>query len=444
MKSNASAIAISSASVQMADLYFGFDASLSMQEEYVAMRDTTTGLPAVVSQLTCQRTSTTCEKHDHCTTALGNGFVCGPDNVCVSDPLVSGCIPNLWTGVGKFGNVDSFRNLLSPQPDPTATATNIPATGEPARVNGKLFGPWAEAPFHAATCVADGSQCQNTDKNCDTRPGRVGCPGFRQEAVRIYIHASDADDQCVNPPYDNIASTTDFANITFGSGRCAQFTSQSAGTALGAQQIKFIGLYGNPNCDFALVDCDDYPETAYNTWVDANAPSRPRKPAGTPQTVAQDIGRASGSLNASGQPFVYEARDTAVTSRTVQAVRDILRESTLSVQIEAADIAEGPSDTVDASQFVSHFEVELNASGCTNVQPTTDTNNDSLPDAFPQLQPGTPVCWNVFPVPINNTVPSTTQPQVFKARLTVYGDGSPLDRRDVFFLIPAKLPEIIN
>jgi hypothetical protein len=431
-------------SVQVADLYFGFDASLSMQEEYDAMRNPTTGLPAVVSQLTCARTSVACEKHFDCTSALGSGYTCGPDDLCVADPLVSGCVPNLWTGVGKYGNLDTFRNLLSPQANPTTTANSIPAAGEPARVGGVLSGPWAEAPFHAVTCVADGGQCNNTDKNCDVRPDRVGCPGFRQDAVRIYVHVSDADDQCVNPPYAGIASTTDFANIIFNTGRCAQFNAQTAGAALAAQQIKFIGLYGNPNCDFALTDCDDYPEAQYNAWVSANAPSRPLKPATTPATVSQDMGRASGSLNSSGQPFVYEALNSAVVTRTTQAVRDILRESTLSVQIEALDVVEGPADTIDASQFVSHFQVELNAAGCTNVQPTADTDGDNLPDAFPQLQPGTPVCWDVFPIAVNDLIPSTSAPQIFRARLTVYGDGSPLDRRDVFFLIPAKLPDVIN
>jgi len=39
----------------------------------------------------------------------------------------------------------------------------------------------------------------------------------------------------------------------------------------------------------------------------------------------------------------------------------------------------------------------------------------------------------------NTTVMPTTEPQVFRARLTVSGDGSPLDARIVFFLIPPTI-----
>jgi hypothetical protein len=34
----------------------------------------------------------------------------------------------------------------------------------------------------------------------------------------------------------------------------------------------------------------------------------------------------------------------------------------------------------------------------------------------------------------------TRSPQVFKALLTVRGDGSPLDTRDVYFLVPPTIP----
>jgi hypothetical protein len=36
----------------------------------------------------------------------------------------------------------------------------------------------------------------------------------------------------------------------------------------------------------------------------------------------------------------------------------------------------------------------------------------------------------------------TSQPQLFKAKLTVSGDGSPLDSRQVFFLVPPKEAEV--
>ena len=39
---------------------------------------------------------------------------------------------------------------------------------------------------------------------------------------------------------------------------------------------------------------------------------------------------------------------------------------------------------------------------------------------------------------LTDQMPATT-PLVFKARLTVYGDGSPLDSRFVYFLVPPRI-----
>ena len=45
----------------------------------------------------------------------------------------------------------------------------------------------------------------------------------------------------------------------------------------------------------------------------------------------------------------------------------------------------------------------------------------------------------------NDTVPPTRMPQIFRARLTVRADGSEVDARTVYFLVPADvtLPPII-
>ena len=77
-----------------------------------------------------------------------------------------------------------------------------------------------------------------------------------------------------------------------------------------------------------------------------------------------------------------------------------------------------------------------------NVNPVEDTDADTYPDAFPSLLPGTKVCWDVHPVPQNDTVEATEEPQLYKAVITVKGDGSALDSRDVYFLIPPKPPMI--
>ncbi|HBQ15785.1 MAG TPA: hypothetical protein DEF51_33220 [Myxococcales bacterium] len=106
--------------------------------------------------------------------------------------------------------------------------------------------------------------------------------------------------------------------------------------------------------------------------------------------------------------------------------------------IEASDEA---GDAGDALQFIDYLEVNTSGGACSAVSPVQDTDDDGRPDAFPSLLPGTPVCWDVVPRD-NTTVMPTPEPQVFRARLTVSGDGSPLDARTVYFLVPPEIPEL--
>jgi len=178
--------------------------------------------------------------------------------------------------------------------------------------------------------------------------------------------------------------------------QCGQFTAATAGAALEAAGINFVSLYGTD---------------------DAGG-------AGTPQSVATDIALASGT----------------VVSNAVNAIRGIARGEALNVTISSAD---NPSDSVDALQFINYLEVNISGQGnCTNVSPVADTNADTYDDALPSLLPRIAVCWDLHPVMQNTTVMPTDKPQLFKAKLTVYGDGSPLDSRGVYFLVPPKKIEI--
>jgi hypothetical protein len=364
-------------SIQFADLYFNFDTTGSMDAELASMRNATTGVPAIISQLTCAPTGGTCMLDNDC--AAGICF----NNTCVTDPSVgNGCIPDLWTGVGVFNNVNTYRNLVSLQSNPTTTANAIPGTGGGA----------SEAVAQAAACVANPSRCTNTNKNCAA--SGVGCPGFRANAVRILVHISDANDQCGS------------------SASCISYT--QAGQDLLAQQVKFIGLFG----------------TGDSTGT------------GDPRTLMEQIGLAAQSFIAGtpNQYFVYPAVDAAVVTQTRDAVLQLARDLPLDVTIDQAD---EPNDDGDSLQFIDYLEVNISGTGnCTNVATTTDTNADGYNDAFPGLRPGTPVCWDVHPIPMNGSVPATESPQLFIARLTVYGDGSPLDSRQVFFLIPPIIDNV--
>lgn len=356
-------------SVQFADLYFMIDRTGSMSAEFTAL---STGLPQIISELTCVRYGTACLLDSDCPA----GQVCFGQE-CIQDPLEgAGCVADLWTGMGRFDNCNTNMNLVSLQSDPTVTANAFA---------GVAMSGGTEAVYQSAACVADPSLCTNA-QSCSTTPGAVGCPGYRSDAVRVLIHVTDAGNQ----------------------GSACMSDVSIAGNALQAAGIKYVGLYG--------------------TSDDGGSP------CSTAQSCLTNLGIAAGTLNTSNLPFIYAALDSAVVAATKQGVLELVRGVPLNVTIGAADL---PDDDGDALQFIDYLVVNLLGPGnCTNVSPTADTDSDGHQDSFPTLLGGTPVCWDVHPIPLNNFVPATAVPQVFKARLTVYGDGSPLDNRDVYFLIP--------
>jgi len=377
--------------IRSADVYFSFDTSTTMIQEMNAMRNTVTGVPAILDALLCADTGTACAGDAEC----GAAEVCGRDGTCVEDPEVDGCLLDVWTGVGRWDHIDTFQNLLGIQADPAATAGAIPTAPH-----------WFVAPVQAAACAADPANCTNGDMMCAATG--VGCPGFREDAVRIYVHVSDANDECR-------CGTQQGGGCGAGGvpRRCATYTTDFAGSELQRQGIRFMGLIGSG--------------TQFGD--------------GTATSIAREMGIASGTVDGSGEPFVFPANDAMVVSRTVEAVQAIVTSGRFEITIEASD---EPGDAGDSLQFIDRLEVNGTADGCAMGLMTRDSDGDSYDDAFSSVQPGTRVCWDVVAAQ-NDTVPAMREPQVFRARLTVFADGSEVDSRLVFFLVPADvaLPPVI-
>jgi hypothetical protein len=68
-----------------------------------------------------------------------------------------------------------------------------------------------------------------------------------------------------------------------------------------------------------------------------------------------------------------------------------------------------------------------------------DSDTDGHLDTFMDVEPGTPVCFDIV-ARMNDTVMPTDRPQLFRALVDVLGDGiTVLDTREVFFLVPPVL-----
>jgi hypothetical protein len=118
-------------------------------------------------------------------------------------------------------------------------------------------------------------------------------------------------------------------------------------------------------------------------------------------------------------------------------VLDIVKGLPLDVTIAANEVA---GDDGDALRFIDYLEVNTSGVGqCTAIGNTADGNGDGHDDMFPDLLPGARVCWDIVPVAENTVVPAIDVPQLFIAHLRVLGDGSLLDGRDVYFLVPPSI-----
>ena len=364
--------------IQVADLYFLFDLTVSMAGEIREFRSRVVDL---IDEASCADSGDACLADANC----DEGQVCGLENTCIEDPEATGCIANLWTGVGYYaGGGSSYRNLLSLQPRPEVTQDSVPvlANGPGGR----------ERLFESAACLSDRRLCVGA--GCGTSDG-VGCPSYRRNAVRVALQITDEDNQCLDG--DAFGGLDDF-------GCPVVNTAGAAGGRLQLNRINYVGINATGSTTSA----------AYTDLV--------------------SLAVAAGSVDATGEPFVYSGRDEAAVDAILDGIQEIAQQLELFVDVDARDL-EG--DAGDALQFIDRLAINLDAEGCDEpeVDRVADTDDDGFNDAFTQLPTGVKACWDIVVRP-NRTVPATREPQVFEAAIEVFGDSSPLDRRRVFFLIP--------
>lgn len=239
-----------------------------------------------------------------------------------------------------------------------------------------------ESLYRAVWGIADPAGAPGTESGC-TGPGAgtIGCPAFRTDAVRILVAFTDEDSDGTE-------------------------TAAQAASALTAAGITFIGVWSGA--------------------VGAAA-----------RTDLVDLANASGSLSRTGAPLVFDGADSAVVPVVVSAINEIVEGVPLRVTIDAAD---EPGDAGDAIQFIDRLETNTTGTDCAML-PTEDATGDGVHETYPAVTPGTRVCWDVVPR-MNTTVMPEALPLIFRARLTVRGDGSPLDSRLVYFLVPPRPPII--
>jgi hypothetical protein len=163
----------------------------------------------------------------------------------------------------------------------------------------------------------------------------------------------------------------------------------------------------------------------------------------------RDTAAATGAVSTAGDPLAFRipGDGTGLGDQVVDAIELLAAQVPMDISAQAVDVVEGPTDTVDATIFIDHLEP--NTTGgvadprdptrvCVGGLPVADGDGDTRADYFPDVLPGTIVCFDIIPRE-NTTVPATSAAQLFRAEIQVLGETvTVLDRRDVYFLVPPE------
>ncbi len=326
---------------------------------------------------------------------------------------VRAVIPDVWFGVGEHkdynagpyggGGDFAFRNDLAMSSDSTAAQ----AASNALSANGGGDGPESQIP--ALWAVATG--------NALGGPGGVGAAScasgsghacWREGAIPIVVLMTDI--QFHNGPGGSNAYST------MPDGAVAPTYDETV-AALTARGVRVIGISVGQNLDGGGGG------------------------GGTDDLRA--IARDTGAVDASGAPLVTGwTYGQQISDQVVQQIQTLAEQTPIDVRAEVVD---DPSDDVDAiASFIDHVEARAEGDAMRGCLPATtaDTDGDGHADAFPGLRPGTRVCFDVI-AKENATVMPTSEPQLFRATVRVLGSGSELDTRDVWFLVPPRIVEVM-
>lgn len=307
------------------------------------------------------------------------------------------CIPNLHAGLAGLGyrTDQPFVHYLPIQPSPDFAGTDLPnVTGQPP-LEPMVFALWT-AITNLGSAVANGTYGCALDPvapNAACPPGRYGQACFRPGSLPVIVLATD------EPPLQNVDGIT-----------CPGWDPVTR-DALRSRKAKVVGVVGSGSAS-----------TLAEVRLDLRA-------------MAADTGAVDAS--AGNAPLVFDGAGAGAANAIGEGIRALARGVPLDM---GAVVADDPGDALDArAAFVDHLETlqlgnALCASGLTDV----DSDGDTFRDRFVAVRAGVPLCWKLV-TKRNTTVPALEQPQLFRARVDVVGDGvTTVDSREVFFLVPPR------
>ena len=402
--------------IQTIDMFFIFDGSSSMSGERQSLRDS---LPTVMKDLQCEELkkdnkSVDCTENKDCTDAGFTDSICSEKGKCITSPSYGeGCFDNMWTGVGAYNKIDTFVVAQHLTDNTDSTINTLKNYTWPDDDD--------EAPYSAVMCAAlkkgeNNDYCAHKKDTCSADSTKIGCAGFRKNAVRVILEAFD-ENQC----YARQGPTSSYyiANKP----KC-ETVKNNVGSVLKGKKIRYVGLW-NQSWESNTAHFDD-------GWYN--------------DQVASYIGTTSGSVDASNQPFVYNAVDSALADNAKAGIRKIASLMPMDITSSVEDI------DANASQLVAKLEVNINTSGiveaqgrkCSTIDASkvdkTNPQFEGVKELIPKVDNKKVVlCYDVIPVD-NQSIfkPDDKVPKIYKARVKITGDDSVLNSGVAYFLVPPE------
>lgn len=344
-------------------------------------------------------------------------------------PMLAAKIPDLGFGVANFEDFPVFP-FGDGADEPIHLVT--PVTTDPATAQAGIDqlqlgsgGDGPEAGNEALYQLATGAGVEWPGGKLE--PFAVG---WRTGALPIIVQITDA---AMN------AADTYGTSVPMAATRAA---TTDALKALGARMIAVVSADG----DLAGATRE------YLQVVTATGATVPPAAFGSSGQCATGGNGVSDPPDASGNcPLLFhiDGQGQGLGTSIVDAVSALADFATLDIDARAQnedgnmDANGDPLDAVDA--FLDRVVPNANPSAtvmCTKGLTVEDRlGNDGLDDTFVDVPPGKPVCFDVV-AKQNDRVQPQPYPQLFRARIDLYGDGvTTLDSRQVWFLVPPKPPE---
>ena len=416
--------------IQTVDLFFVFDHTGSMGDEIKSLRSS---LKSIINNLKCKDLGRACNENKDCN-GLTNA-ICSENHRCIVNPKLGndgqGCFDNMYTGLGYYSRENSFWVAANLSENSDTTVTMLDRT---FNSNNRFCATGDnEVPYQAPICAVLGETpykgtklCKNwgdniclptacntrssCKMNCSTDSNKIGCAGFRKDAIRIYLQAFD-EEQC----YANGRNYSDPSSAI--RKRCADYQ-YNVGPILKENKVRFIGLYSSSSSTYK-----DYKSGKDTQTV-------------TMEYVAEYIGKGSGTVDNKNKPFIYKAVDADLANKATEGIRSIAKNMPIQITTTKEDIDKNASKLIE-KLVLNKSGINVQGRLCTKITNTVSPSGN-LP-GIKDLLPGTSVCYDVVPVQNQSIFPATNEPQVVQARIKVLGDGSVLNSGIAYFLIPPKI-----